>query len=408
MMTAKSPICDSLSNQLEICIQIQFTGRLDVETNHSQAWSLYFSMGRLLWACGGGYSLIRWRRLLLKHCHPLQDQIGDLAAVPTGHGYNLLLQWVKQQQITGVQAANVIRSAIAEVLFDILQQEKQGKLSYTTYTQDTLNASLSLVHPRQGLIQSQQEWAAWCHAGLDYLSPNLAPILRQPDAVQAQTSFQGYQTLVKVIDGKQTLRDLALLLNQDLLLLTRILLVYVRKGAIEWLQIPDLQTPAPDAITITPKHTVTSHQSKLLDQIPSPLKKELLQTIEPIAALRLQKILQETDNFLNEVETLALHLPAAQKQEFHHQLQTLMARLQMETPGADANQVIPISSVFLEQCQQKLIHYIGPIASYLIKKTLLAIPEISAQQLVGVLAAKIENPVQAQAFRDYLLGQLSE
>jgi hypothetical protein len=406
MMATESLISDSLSNQLEICIQIQFTGRLDVQAGNGQSWSLYFCMGRLLWICGGGYGLMRWRRLLLKYCHQMQDQNSFLAEVQSskGQGYDLLSQWVKQQQITGAQAANVIRSTIAEVLFDILQQEKAGQLSYTTNAQDTLDASLTLVHPRQALIQSQQEWAAWSHAGLDNLSPNAAPVLRQLDSSQQPTSLQGYQTLVKVIDGQRTLRDLSLLLNQDLLLLTRILIVYVRKGALEWVQIPDLLPLELDVVPSGEREKSEQlTQSTLLDQIRSPLEKELLQTLGPLACVRLQKILQETDDFLNEIEKLVLDLPASRQKSFRHQLQVLMTRLQTDFSEADQpSPVTPIDPAFIEQCQQQLTYCIGPIASYLIKKLLISEPEISAHQLVNALAAQIENPQQAQEFRDYL------
>jgi hypothetical protein len=407
MMATESLISDSLSNQLEICIQIQFTGRLDVQAGNGQSWSLYFCMGRLLWICGGGYGLMRWRRLLLKHCQQMQDQNSFLVEVQSskGQGYDLLSRWVKQHQITGAQAANVIRSTIAEVLFDILQQEKAGQLRYATDVQDTLDASLTLVHPRQALIQSQQEWAAWSHAGLDNLSPNAAPVLRQLDALEQPPSLPGYQTLVKVIDGQRTLRDLSLLLNQDLLLLTRILIVYVRKGAMEWVQIPDLLPLELDVVPSGERSpSEQSTQSTLLDQVHHPLEQELLQTIGPTACLHLQKIVQETDDFLHEIEKLALDLPTSKQQNFRYQLQVLMTRLQTEFSEANRpSRVPPVDPAFVEQCQQKLTYYIGPIASYLIKKFLVSQPDSSAHQLVNALAAQIENPQQAQEFRDHLI-----
>jgi two-component system, chemotaxis family, response regulator PixG len=246
MMTAKGNLTsDSLSNQLEICIQMQFTGRLDLQASDGQYWSLYFCLGRLVWVTGGLNGLRRWRRLLLQHCPQMQNQAAFLSEVQTsrGQGYALLLQWAKQQQITGEQAVSVIRTNVLEVLFDILQHERAGQLKCITVPQDVLDASLTLINPRQALSQAQQEWAAWSSAGIGSLSPNISPVLCSMEQLRQQTSAQVYQALTRVIDGERTLRDVALMLHQDLLLLTRTLIAYVRKGLVELVQVPDLLPP---------------------------------------------------------------------------------------------------------------------------------------------------------------------
>jgi two-component system, chemotaxis family, response regulator PixG len=246
MMTAKGKVTsDSLSNQLEICIQMQFTGRLDLQASDGQYWSLYFCLGRLVWVTGGLNGLRRWRRLLLQHCPQMQNQAAFLSEVQTsrGQGYALLLQWAKQQQITGEQAVSVIRTNVLEVLFDILQHERAGQLKCMTVPQDVLDASLTLINPRQALSQAQQEWAAWSSAGIGSLSPNISPVLCSIEQLRQQTSAQVYQALTRVIDGERTLRDVALMLHQDLLLLTRTLIAYVRKGLVELVQVPDLLPP---------------------------------------------------------------------------------------------------------------------------------------------------------------------
>jgi two-component system, chemotaxis family, response regulator PixG len=246
MMTASENLTfDSLSNQLEICIQMQFTGRLDLQANNGQQWSLYFCLGRLVWVTGGLNGLRRWRRLLLQHCPQMQSQAAFLSEVQTsrGQGYDLLLQWAKQQQMTGEQAVSVIRTNVLEVLFDILQQERTGQLKCMTDPKDALDASLTLINPRQALSQAQQDWAAWSSAGIGSLSPNISPVLSSTEQLQQQTSAQVYQALTRVIDGERTLRDVALMLHQDLLLLTRTLIAYVRKGLVELVQVPDLLPP---------------------------------------------------------------------------------------------------------------------------------------------------------------------
>lgn len=247
-LKADCPTSDRLSNQLTIWSQMQLTGRLDVQADSSEQWSLYFCSGRLVWAKGGLHVRRRWRRLLSQYCQQLcaQNDSGFESDVVKGEDYNLLKSLVKQHQITGEQAASVIRNTVTEVMFDILQQEKLGQLTFVSDRQDTLDASLTLLSSEQTLKQIQEIWETWSDAGLSDLSPNQAPVLRQLEQLQQQSSPQVYKTLVKVIDGKRTLRDVAVLLKQDLLMLVRSFVHhYVSKGLMALVRVPDFSPPAP-------------------------------------------------------------------------------------------------------------------------------------------------------------------
>lgn len=248
MMTADCPTSESLSNQLAIWSQMQLTGRLDVQAYSSQQWSLYFCMGRLVWTRGGLHMRRRWQRLLSQYCPQIcaQNNSGFESDVVKGEYYNLLIHWVKQHQITGEQAASVIRNTVTEVMFDILQQENLSQLTFVDNHQDTLDASLTLLNPEQTLKQAQLIWETWSDAGLSNISPNLAPVLQQLEQLQQQSSPQVYQTLVKVIDGEKTLRDVAVLLKQDLLMLVRTFVRhYVSKGLMGLVRVPDFSPAAP-------------------------------------------------------------------------------------------------------------------------------------------------------------------
>jgi chemotaxis family two-component system response regulator PixG len=109
---------------------------------------------------------------------------------------------------------------------------------------DELEASLTLLSADTTLTQAQQAWSQWNKSGLASISPDLAPIMRQPEQLQQSVSPQVYQTLVKVINGERTLRDVALLMKQEPLVLVRTLAPYVRQKLIELARIPDLSPPA--------------------------------------------------------------------------------------------------------------------------------------------------------------------
>lgn len=269
MMTANGSTTNSLSTHIENCQQKQYTGSLQVDTgDNAQHWSLYFCLGRLVWATGGTHNIKRWRRLMSQYCPQVQNiyktdvwQVGE---------YQVLINLVKKQQIKGDEAVRVIRNTVTEVLFDILQQEKLAGLTFINNQQDVLNASLTLLNPQHALRHAWQAWQDWCKAGLETTSPNLAVLVKQPEQLQQHTSPPVYQTLVKVVDGQRTLRDLAALMKQNLLLLTRLLMPYIRKGMMELIKIGDLLPPAGVSVKTTPR-LVAKAQSSEIEPKASPL-----------------------------------------------------------------------------------------------------------------------------------------
>ncbi len=90
------------------------------------------------------------------------------------------------------------------------------------------------------LKQMQNSWKIWSETGLANFSPDLAPVIRKPEQLQQLVNPSVYNNLVNVIKGKYTIRDLAVKMNQSVLLVSRSLLPYILKGIIELMEVPDL------------------------------------------------------------------------------------------------------------------------------------------------------------------------
>jgi chemotaxis family two-component system response regulator PixG len=247
---------DTPSGLLGIRSRMHFTGRLDVRTS-GQQWSLYLYMGRLIWASGGPHPWRRLHRYLTQHCPQVNanSAIARVTGDIQGQDYNTLSLLVKQQQITPEQAVAVIRSTVAEVLFDIIQQEETKLVTFESDAQDVLDTSLALVNAEQLLTEVQQVWNAWRSLGLADHSPNLAPALRHPEQLQQHTPERVYKMLISLVDGRRTLRDLSVLTKQDLLQITRLLVPLYRKGLIALTKVSDLALPGtapPRSIGVPP------------------------------------------------------------------------------------------------------------------------------------------------------------
>jgi len=76
------------------------------------------------------------------------------------------------------------------------------------------------------------------------------------------------------------------------------------------------------------------------------------------------------------------------------------------TPNPQPSISISANPTFVEQCRTELIRYIGPIGNFVMKDVLAKHPQSSAQQLVEILATKISNPQQSEAFKHRLQTML--
>lgn len=256
---------DKLSDLLATLSQRQFTGKLEVQAL-PVTWNLYFCLGRLVWIAGGAHRIRRWYRLLSQHCPQISPKSIRPRQVNGSQSweYQALTFLVKQQKIQNEQAVAAIKTTIAEALFDILQQEEKGRLAFICNFSDEqtiLDSWLLPINPIQALSEAQQAWETWRHAGLANISPNMGTAIKQPEQLQQMATPQLYETLVKLIDGKRSLRDMAVKVKQDELVLVRSLIPYIRKKVIVLANIPDLPPPSTSATTSLQVNNVTPNAS---------------------------------------------------------------------------------------------------------------------------------------------------
>jgi len=265
-MTTDDLVTDKLSSMLQACTQEQLNkGQMDVKEPKGQQWSLYFDLGHLVGDAGGVHPVRRWRRQLYRYCPQLNVDAVSIqgAKVDRCWSYDFLAKLVREKEILREQMVAVVEGSIAEVLFDLLQQEElirhrqAAQLTYTYIPEDTLYPSpLVFIQANQAWTQAQQAWNTWRQAGLEDCSPNMAPVIWQQEELQHQTSPNAYRTLTALVDGKWTLRDLALKLRQEPFLLTKSLVPYIRKGLMGLIEIADLSdsvkqfTPNPSKPTV--------------------------------------------------------------------------------------------------------------------------------------------------------------
>jgi len=262
---------EELLKEIYAYSQQQFTGRLTVEIPQNLQWRFYFGMGRLLWASGGEHPRRRWRRQLVRACG--QNTFSSYYSeqdLRSGDSYecwdfHLLLALHNRKKVSAEQVKMVMKGTIAEILFDLNRQgyalcrsveaypqepNYYGKQVFTRkWTTKTRPSQQMVVPPSWGLEaevslrESQDSWYHWRGLDLTNISPNQAPRLVYREQLQAKTSPKVYNTLVKLVTGDHTLRDLSVLMNQETIKIARSLQGYIREDLIALEKVSDLLPP---------------------------------------------------------------------------------------------------------------------------------------------------------------------
>jgi two-component system, chemotaxis family, response regulator PixG len=229
--------------------QLKFNGQFVCSDASGQKWTLYLAQGCIIYATGGTHAVRRWRRNLVAYCRPIPTyrlawQI-SLAALDETRltlcwEYALLNLWLQRQTIRREQATNLIRSAITEVLFDLMQAQA---VTAQIYQDSTMVPLLDVFDIEAMLAIAQQQWETWQEAKLRNYSPNQSPIIVQAEKFNRQSSTQFYQRLARWLNGQHTFRDLAVELQRDPVEIASLLRVYVELGWINLIDIADLPAP---------------------------------------------------------------------------------------------------------------------------------------------------------------------
>ncbi len=240
----------SLVSQLSPLESKLFKCRLDIEASKGLKWSLYFYLGRLVWSSGGACPLERWQRLLNHYCPEINSFNEINLEKSQFEGYTILYIILQRDISKRSQILAVVKDTLIEVLFDILQYEHQlgykqpsRQLSFSYDKKNYPKTVLTLAQIDQTLAKANQQWQLWQNLNLTPYSPNLVPIIQQPERLRQnlQNSREQYQILTRLVDGKRTLRGLALELEYPLPSLTLSFVQYVNSGMMSFVEVQKTQ-----------------------------------------------------------------------------------------------------------------------------------------------------------------------
>lgn len=276
-------MANNILNSILTYAQEYQTGCLQVHNfkNHKQPWLLYFRLGRLFWAGGGEQEQRRVYRQLLKQLSKEARQVLLLAQKVNWDSqsayYEFLAYLFKQEKITIEQFIAIKNEIMLEVLFDVLQADLiQEGAPYTNSSglfwqwyegcrpESYVPIDSTIAKSTEELVtQAQQDWKQWQKANLSDYSPNRAPVMIDQEQIEQVTAPKTYQNMQRLITGKQSLRDIAVATQANLLQVAKILLGYYQKGWVQFQDLSDLnwEDIAPKPQSVEPPTTLQTPSS---------------------------------------------------------------------------------------------------------------------------------------------------
>jgi two-component system, chemotaxis family, response regulator PixG len=309
-------VMTKLFHELKRIQMMQLSGKLVIQVPHPNqptmnTWYIYFYLGRIVWAAGEMHRNRRWFRAIKQFCPTLmtQEWIQKTAAVSAASeesGYweiQAIDQAVQAGVTTAEQAKAIVGNYVQEVFFGVIDQPDVSCqwINLTNLPQqfvwldvDQVVASTSVLcgHWRKAISQYLSDWQF-------AVSPDLAPIVKQPSKLQSIVSPGVYQGLTKVLTGQNTLWDVALIMKKPFITVVSSLIPFVQDDVIGLSEISDAIFPGFKSQAVARPAMAKSKETrsliaciddspvigKELEAILNPLGYEVFSILDPLQSL---------------------------------------------------------------------------------------------------------------------------
>ena len=235
---------DTLLSAFEKCVQIQYNGNLNFKDTLGNEWTFYYHLGQIVWATGGIHPRRRWLRNIALICPELdinQLLLREEEILIDYWDYLLLENLYHKQEINQTQFNDFVVKTVGEHLFDLSQQVNVSSLSWEVKQDKILKTILSSTSTNMFLEEMKNSWKNWSNAGLSGVSPNLSPVLTQPEKLKQQVNTIVYKNFKRLINGQNTLWDLAAKMQINIVSVTKSLRPLINQGMAEFIEVPDIQ-----------------------------------------------------------------------------------------------------------------------------------------------------------------------
>jgi chemotaxis family two-component system response regulator PixG len=254
-------IINQLFYELKQVKMMQSSGKFVIRSSFPEldTWLIYFDQGDVVWATGSRHRHRRWFRALKQYVPALLTETWSLktgeaflrsATVGDCWELEVLNLAVQEGEITLNTVQEIVNSYIQDVFLNVVHR---SEIQYQLLIQKELSHQIVRLDIEQILasvtIQSQQ-WQELISKHSQVLTPNfspdLAPMIKSPDALKAKVSDAAYQGLTKLLTGNNTFWDLGVAMHKSVIAVVHSLLPLIQDGMIELKTVYDSGLPLLD------------------------------------------------------------------------------------------------------------------------------------------------------------------
>ncbi|MBD1924122.1 DUF4388 domain-containing protein [Microcoleus sp. FACHB-831] len=197
-------------------------------------WLVFFLNGQIAYAADGDASLSRLGDYLRRYkAKAALDSLEvPLSASTNSLEYGYLWALLENRVLTPAQGRSIIKGMVHETLFDLLSLHSG---SFIFEIGPALAPQLTTLEIGPLVTQIMKQVQEWKQFHPHIQSPNQCPAIA--DAAQLQTSLPKnvFNTLHVFADGKTSLRQIARILNRDVLTVAKAIYPYVQSGSVQLL-----------------------------------------------------------------------------------------------------------------------------------------------------------------------------
>jgi two-component system, chemotaxis family, response regulator PixG len=238
-------------DQIKFCRNKLFTGKLcatslngeTVETLEGHCWNIYFYRGRLVGDSGGIHPLRRLRRQFSEQRIDLMPQIEEniLQSLSLNHlSFDIVGNLLADRYLDLKQAEEILSGSLIEVLFDILHYEaisqiiSKNQLSYILESDSISETKVPAILMKPDVIweTALAQFQSWNANGLLKYSPHLLPQINSLEVLKEILPTKTFQKITLLIEENRTLRDLAIKIDEDVVILTKSFVDLCKKNAL--------------------------------------------------------------------------------------------------------------------------------------------------------------------------------
>lgn len=201
-------------------------------TSAEASWFVFLVNGQIIYAGDSSNNLSRLRDYLRRYkIDSALDRVSvsSIGTVNTPE-YGHLWALIETHALTPAQGKSIIQGMVNETLFDLLSLHQGAFIFEISPALSPQLTTLEIAPLVTQIMKQVQEWKQ-LHPYIQ--SPDQRPVIANPTELRERLPEHAYITLGRWIDGQTSIRQMARLVNRDIVAIAKAIHPYIQQGLVQ-------------------------------------------------------------------------------------------------------------------------------------------------------------------------------